>query len=165
MTTIVSTATVTGVEWGVRHAASPDRATHVDIRADAADAHRWARALRYTGNRDTQVVTRLRGDWVPAVDAPEREIVALYGVASYLTYDAMAHRFGVSQRTIRRAIRSAVHRFGAVSPCHAVVLAVLSGHIDLASVAEGRVPPWPDPLPLRRGQSPRSVVKAVMIDA
>ncbi|MGK5552439.1 hypothetical protein ACSNOI_12575 [Actinomadura kijaniata] len=66
------------VQWGVRHAASPDQVSHIDPRADRADAIHWRDSLRWCGNRDAELVVRhgdgsWRGDDAgPAADGSPR---------------------------------------------------------------------------------------------
>lgn len=51
--------------WGVQHAGSVDRVTHVDPRENEADARRWAHALEFCGNVPVLVVDEGAG-WHPA---------------------------------------------------------------------------------------------------
>lgn len=53
--------TTTTTEWGVRHKASPDRTTNVDVRESEDSARRWCRSLHFCGNNDATVVTRTCG--------------------------------------------------------------------------------------------------------
>lgn len=60
-------------EWGVRFAASPDRVTHIDVRAGEDDARHWLHALHFCGNRDAELVTRDgTGAWRPVETAVAR---------------------------------------------------------------------------------------------
>lgn len=63
--------------------------------------------------------------WVPAAD----DVVILRLLSQGLTTDAIARRSGVSERTIRRRLRTIADEIGVDSTIEAVVHAVRSGLI------------------------------------
>lgn len=77
------------------------------------------------------------------VELTPHERVALITVAMGITQGAAARRLGTSERSIRRALVSAVERLGARSQAHAVVLAALADQLDLSAVERGELPEWP----------------------
>lgn len=60
-----------------------------------------------------------------ALDAEETELVRL--LAEGLVLDAVARRLSVSERTVRRRIRTLCDRFGVDTPVQIVVLAARNG--------------------------------------
>jgi DNA-binding NarL/FixJ family response regulator len=60
-----------------------------------------------------------------ALDAEETELVRL--LAEGLVLDAIARRLDMSERTVRRRIRTLCDRFGVETPVQVVVIAARSG--------------------------------------
>lgn len=81
------------------------------------------------------------GRTVPRLTAQER--AALTAVAVGYTQEAAAQRLGISVGWLKKALRSATARLGAVSTTHAAVLAVLDGQLDAAAIWGRVVSPWP----------------------
>ncbi|GAA4225962.1 hypothetical protein GCM10022254_09270 [Actinomadura meridiana] len=90
------------------------------------------------------------------VELTPREQVALITVAVGLTQGAAARRLGTSERSIRRALVSAVERLGARSQAHAVAVAALMGQLDLRVVGRGELPEWPLDPPKQTGAQIRA---------
>lgn len=75
MTTPQQSRVHPSVEWGVRHAAAVDRATHVDRRSSYEDADHYRHALLWCGNTDATVVRRVPGgDWHELIPADSRAV-------------------------------------------------------------------------------------------
>jgi hypothetical protein len=123
--------TASGLEWGVRHAASPDRTTHVDPRADEADARRWHHALLFSGNRDALIVTRTdTGDWEPVF----RDIPLGHGVCMMCT--------GIFRVVEVKALPSFVNRHGVRQHPYLLAVHKLNGTRCLGS--RTKPVPWLD---------------------
>lgn len=73
-------------------------------------------------------------------DLTDIEIAALTAAAIGLTGKTAARRFGITDRTLRRAQDSAARKLGAHSLVHAVALAVARQGIDPAHLAARTLP-------------------------
>ncbi|WP_433233805.1 LuxR C-terminal-related transcriptional regulator [Actinomadura nitritigenes] len=91
----------------------------------------------------------------PVLD--ERERAALTAIAIGLTTVAAAHRMGISDRTVRRAVAAAAAKLGAADRTHAVALAALTGQLDPRRIRSRTLPAWP---PGRGNRQPRANLNA-----
>lgn len=75
----------------------------------------------------------------------QREIATLTALAVGSTQVHGARLLGVSDRTMRRYLLSAVRSLGAATTTHAVALAASAGLLDPQRLKARTVPPWPPP--------------------
>lgn len=72
-----------------------------------------------------------------------RETVVLTAAAIGLLRSHAARQLGICARTVRRYQLTAMTRLGAVSPTHAVALAVANGELDPSRIHDRTLPAWP----------------------
>jgi DNA-binding NarL/FixJ family response regulator len=96
------------------------------------------------------------GRHLDAATQRERETVVLTAMAIGLLQSHSARRLGICGRTFRRYQVAAMTRLGAVSPTHAVALAVADGEVDSSRLCSLTLPAWPrEPKrSLRAGETP-----------
>lgn len=78
-----------------------------------------------------------------------REMVALTVCATGFTYEYASRRLGISARTLRRYLASAMARLDAANSTHAVALAAADDQLDAECLRTRTVPAWPMQAPAR----------------